>query len=50
METKDIQCPKCNKEQVTKRGFRYTERREKIQKYFCKDCKHRFVLDLEDLK
>lgn len=38
-------CPNCNKENVTKRGFRYTERREKIQKYFCKDCKHRFVLD-----
>ncbi|HUS51163.1 MAG TPA: DDE-type integrase/transposase/recombinase [Candidatus Paceibacterota bacterium] len=45
METKDIQCPKCNKKEVTKRGFRYTERREKIQKYFCKSCNHRFVLD-----
>jgi len=40
-----IPCPKCNSNETTKRGFRYTERREKIQKYFCKDCKHRFVLD-----
>jgi len=45
METKDIQCPKCSKKEVTKRGFRYTERREKIQKFYCKYCKHRFVLD-----
>jgi len=45
MENKDIKCPKCNKKEVTKRGFRYTERREKIQKFYCKSCKHRFVLD-----
>src|SRR3990167_5466448 len=45
MEKQDVQCPNCNKENVTKRGFRYTERREKIQKYFCKTCNHRFVLD-----
>ena len=45
METKEILCPKCDSKEVTKRGFRYTERREKIQKYFCKSCKHRFVLD-----
>ena len=40
-----ISCPKCKSKEVTKRGFRETERREKIQKYFCKTCKHRFVLD-----
>jgi len=45
MENKELKCPECLSKQVTKRGFRYTERREKIQKYFCKDCKHRFVLD-----
>jgi len=45
MKNTDIQCPKCSKNEVTKRGFRYTERREKIQKYFCKSCNHRFVLD-----
>lgn len=45
MKNNNIQCPNCSKKNVTKRGFRYTERREKIQKYFCKDCKHRFVLD-----
>ena len=45
MEKQDVQCPNCNKENVTKRGFRITENREKLQRYFCKDCKHRFVLD-----
>jgi len=44
MEEK-ITCTKCESKEVTKRGFRYTENREKVQKYFCKDCKHRFVLD-----
>jgi len=45
MENNELKCPECSSKEVTKRGFRYTERREKIQKYFCKDCKHRFVLD-----
>jgi len=45
MEKQDIQCPKCSSKEVTKRGFRYTETREKIQKHFCKSCNHRFVLD-----
>jgi len=45
MKNNNIQCPNCSKKNVIKRGFRYTENREKIQKYFCKDCKHRFVLD-----
>lgn len=40
-----MNCPKCQSEQITKRGIRYTESREKIQKYFCKTCKHRFILD-----
>ncbi|MCK9370157.1 DDE-type integrase/transposase/recombinase [Candidatus Dojkabacteria bacterium] len=41
----ELSCPKCEGKEVTKRGVRLTERREKIQKYFCKTCKHRFVLD-----
>jgi transposase-like protein len=45
MENKVLQCPKCSGKEVTKRGLRITESREKIQKYFCKTCKHRFVLD-----
>jgi len=45
MENTELKCPQCLSKEVTKRGFRYTERREKIQKYFCKDCKHRFILD-----
>jgi len=45
MENNELKCPECSSKEVTKRGFRYTERREKIQKYFCKDCNHRFVLD-----
>ena len=45
MENNELKCPECSSKEVTKRGFRYTERREKIQKYFCKDCKYRFILD-----
>jgi len=30
MEKQDVQCPNCNKENVTKRGFRITENREKL--------------------
>lgn len=45
MENKALQCPKCSGKEITKRGLRITESREKIQKYFCKTCKHRFVLD-----
>lgn len=45
MENNTLECPKCLGKEVTKRGLRTTERREKIQKYFCKTCKHRFILD-----
>ncbi|MEK6882608.1 MAG: DDE-type integrase/transposase/recombinase [Nanoarchaeota archaeon] len=41
----ELSCPKCSGKEITKRGLRITESREKIQKYFCKTCKHRFVLD-----
>lgn len=45
MENKALECLKCSGKEITKRGLRITESREKIQKYFCKTCKHRFVLD-----
>ena len=45
MENKVLSCPRCSGKEVTKRGLRITESREKIQKYFCKTCHNRFVLD-----
>jgi len=40
-----IKCPKCKGEKTKKRGFRTTENRGKIQRYFCRDCKKSFVQD-----
>lgn len=40
-----VNCPKCQSEQIVKRGIRLTERRENIQKYFCKSCNYRFSID-----
>ena len=40
---KNILCPKCKKDNTKKRGFRYTDNRGKIQRYFCKNCQHSFV-------
>lgn len=40
-----IQCPQCKSEEVVKRGFIKTERRDKIQRFGCKSCNNRFVLD-----
>ena len=45
MENEALNCPKCKSKEVTKRGFRITDNRQKIQRYFCKSCKNRFVLD-----
>ncbi len=45
MVSKYKQCPKCEKNNTKKRGFRYTENRGKIQRYYCKDCKYSFVED-----
>jgi len=36
-------CPKCKSDKVVKRGFRYTENRGKVQRFFCKKCSHRFI-------
>jgi len=45
MEKQQIKCPKCNKESIKKDGKRKTENRGLIQRYRCKECSHRFVLD-----
>jgi len=51
METQNIKqekkvcCPKCNSEDIKKRGFRQTENRGKIQRYECNKCKNAFVVD-----
>lgn len=42
---KKLSCPNCKSENIIKRGFRKTENRGKIQRYSCKDCSHRFVVD-----
>lgn len=44
-EVKKVICPKCNSEKTIKRGFRQTENRGKIQRYSCRECNHRFVID-----
>lgn len=42
--TNKIICPKCNSQNIKKRGIRRTENRGKVQRYFCKDCRHSFIL------
>jgi transposase-like protein len=38
-------CIYCNSNKTKKRGFRKTENRGKIQRYFCNECKKAFVID-----
>jgi|SRR3989344_3367987 len=45
MENIKIKCPKCSSENVKKDGLRKTENRGNIQRYKCKDCNTRFVVD-----
>jgi len=40
-----ISCPKCKSKEIIKRGFIKTENRDKIQRFGCKSCNNRFVLD-----
>ena len=42
---KDIVCPTCKENKTKKDGLRSTEHRGKIQRYRCKNCNHRFVVD-----
>ena len=44
-QSKRIVCPNCNSLNLIKRGFRQTENRGKIQRFGCKECEHRFVID-----
>lgn len=41
----EIICPHCKNEDVVKRGFRQTENRGLIQRYYCKSCGFRFIRD-----
>jgi len=36
-------CPKCKSDLIVKRGFRFTDNRGKVQRFFCKKCSHKFV-------
>ena len=38
-------CPSCSSENIKKDGLRRTELRGKIQRYRCKNCNRRFVVD-----
>ena len=40
-----INCPNCNAENIKKDGLRITENRGKIQRFKCRECSKRFVLD-----
>lgn len=44
MET-EIKCSKCKSKNILKKGFRKTDSKGKIQKYFCKDCQKYFTID-----
>lgn len=45
METTQLICPKCNSKEIIKRGLIKTDNRDKTQRYGCKTCNNRFVLD-----
>jgi len=45
METKEILCPKCKSKEIIKRGLIKTDNRNNTQRYGCKECNNRFVLD-----
>jgi transposase-like protein len=42
---KEIICPHCKDKNIKKDGVRTTEKRGKIQRYKCKLCNYRFVVD-----
>lgn len=44
-EYKNICCPNCKSNSIIKKGFRKTENRGLIQRFSCKECSHRFVID-----
>lgn len=44
-ETLLIKCKHCKSQNFRKEGYRKTQNRGKIQKYFCQDCKKNFTAD-----
>ncbi len=42
---KKVSCPKCGSNNIKKDGKRKTQNRGRIQRYKCKECNFRFVLD-----
>ncbi len=42
---KEVVCPHCKEKNIKKDGLRITEKRGKIQRYRCKLCNYRFVVD-----
>ncbi len=44
-ENINISCRLCKSSNTIKRGHRDTENRGRIQRYYCRDCKKRFVID-----
>ena len=42
---KKVSCSKCSSNKIKKDGKRKTQNRGKIQRYKCKDCNFRFVID-----
>jgi len=45
LEHKKAVCPNCKSSNIIKRGIRRTQNRGLIQRYYCKDCNKRFVID-----
>ena len=45
MEKQKIKCSFCKAFTVVKKGFRQTEHKGKIQRFYCKSCKKSFVVD-----
>lgn len=41
----EIKCSRCQGKNFVKKGFRKTDSRGKIQKYYCNDCRRYFTLD-----
>lgn len=41
----EIKCPYCKKQNIVRRGQRKTQNRGLIQRYLCKNCNRRFVVD-----
>ena len=40
---RDIKCKHCSSKNFYKKGYRKTDHRGKIQKYYCKECGYKFI-------